>query len=576
MDQMEKPWLAHYDEIVPSTVDYIEAPLFQFLDKAAETNPNERAVIFQNTSIRYKKLKELSETVAANLRDQGIQPGDRVAVMLPNLPQTIIAFWGILKAGAVVVMVNPLYMEKELVHQIRDSQARMLVTLDLLWSKLAPLKESLGIEKYFVTRISEALSFPLNILYDFNNKRNGKFCPIPFDDQTVFPWKKLLQGKKRFCAVIENPKETLAMLQYTGGTTGVSKGVLLTHCNLHMNIQQTLPTLRYASGGKNTFLALLPYFHVYGLSTCLCLPTAVAATIVPYPRFVPHDVLVGVQKYKATILPGAPSIYIALLQQKDLSKFDLTSIRMCISGSAPMPVEYLKKFTEVTGACMIEGYGLSEASPITHLNPIRKANKSGSIGVPLPDTEARIVDMEVGILPVPTGCPGELIIRGPQVASGYWNRPDETANTFRNGWLYTGDIAIMDEEGYFTIVDRKKDMIVVGGYNVYPREIDEVLHEHPLVKEAVSVGISHPTRGETIKAYIVPVEGATLTKEDIISHCRKRLANYKMPRQVEFREELPKTLVGKILRRALIAEEQQKFSSGPETESIKSEREKAD
>lgn len=565
MDQMEKPWLAHYDEIIPSTLSYTEAPLFQFLDHAADTSPNERAIVFQNTTIRYKKLRELSEIVAANLRDAGVQPGDRVALMLPNLPQTIIAFWGILKAGAVVVMVNPLYMEKELVHQLRDSQAKILITLDLLWSKLEPLKEKLGIEKYFITRIAEALSFPLNILYNFNNKRNGKFSPIPFDDQMIFPWKKLIQGKERFCAVIANPKETLAMLQYTGGTTGVSKGVLLTHGNLHTNIQQILPILRYASKGKNTFLGLLPYFHVYGLNTCLCLPTAVAATIVPYPRFVPHDILVGIQKYKATILPGAPSIYIALLQQKDLGKYDLTSVRMCISGSAPMPVEYLKKFTEVTGASMIEGYGLSEASPITHLNPVRKANKPGSIGIPLPDTEARIVDMEVGLLPVPTGCPGELIIRGPQVSSGYWNRPDETANTFRNGWLYTGDIAIMDEDGYFRIVDRKKDMIVVGGYNVYPREIDEVLHEHPLVKEAVSVGISHPTRGETIKAYIVPVQGATITKEEIIAHCRKRLANYKMPRQVEFRDELPKTLVGKILRRALIAEEEQKFSSESKT-----------
>lgn len=571
MDPKEKPWLAHYNETVPATLRYKEGPLFQLLDDAAQTHPSERAIIFQNTNIRYKKLQELAETVAANLRAEGIQPGDRVALMLPNLPQTIIAFWGILKAGAVVVMTNPLYMEKELVHQMKDSQARALITLDMLWSKLEPLKDRLGLEKYFVTKISEALSFPLNLLYEFNNKRNRKTCSVPFDGQSILPWKRLLQGKKRLSVAIENPKETLAMLQYTGGTTGVSKGVLLTHANLYTNIQQTLPTLRYASEGKNTFLALLPYFHVYGLSTCLCLPTAVAATIVPYPRFVPHDVLVGIEKYKATILPGAPSIYIALLQQKDLAKFDLTSIRMCISGSAPMPVEYLKKFTEITGARMIEGYGLSEASPITHLNPILKSNKPGSIGIPLPDTEARIVDMDVGILPVPAGCPGELIIRGPQVASGYWNRPDETANTFRNGWLYTGDIAIMDEDGYFAIVDRKKDMIVVGGYNVYPREIDEVLHEHPLVKEAVSVGISHPTRGETIKAYIVPVEGATLTKEEIISHCRKRLANYKMPRQVEFRDELPKTLVGKILRRALVAEEQEKFAAGRHMQSCHAE-----
>ena len=561
MDSMEKPWTVHYNEAVPPTLTYQDAPLFQFLDDAADSHPNKRAVIFQNTTIRYKKLRELSERVAANLRAEGIQPGDRVAVMLPNLPQTIIAFWGILKAGAVAVMTNPLYMDKEIVHQMRDSQSRALVTLDLLWPKLEPLKDHLGIEKYFVTRISEALSFPLNLLYEFNGKRSGVSRSIPFDGRTVLPWKHLLQGKKRFSIALEKPKETLAMLQYTGGTTGVSKGVLLTHANLHVNIQQILPTLHHASSGANTFLALLPYFHVYGLSTCLCLPTAVAATIVPYPRFAPLDVLKGIQKYRATILPGAPSIYIALLQQKNLSKFDLTSLRLCISGSAPMPVEYLKKFADITGARIIEGYGLSEASPITHLNPILKANNPGSIGIPLPDTDARIVDMENGSTPVPVGCPGELIIRGPQVASGYWNRPDETAGAFRNGWLYTGDIAVMDENGYFSIIDRKKDMIVVGGYNVYPREIDEVLHEHPLVKEAVSVGIPHPTRGETIKAYIVPIKGAQLAKEDIIAHCRKRLANYKIPRQVEFRDELPKTTVGKILRRALLADEQRKSFS---------------
>ncbi len=560
------PWLGHYDEGVPASIEYEDIALYTYLDRAAQSHPNRTAVIFKNLRISYKKLQTMAEVLAANLRKQGVAPGDRVSIMMPNLPQTIIAFWGALKAGAVVVMTNPLYMEKELVHQIEDSGAQHMIAIDLVWPKLEKLRDKLPIKKYFITRISESLKFPLNLLFTLKSRREGTLQQIPFDGTSVMPWKVLMDGKERLSVPVDDPAQTLALLQYTGGTTGIAKGVMLTHRNLAVNVQQCSAMLNSLSAQEHTFLGLLPYFHVFGLTVCLAFPTLLHSTVIPFPRYVPKDVLDGIQKYKPTIFPGAPSVYISLMQQKDISKYDLTCIDYCISGSSPMPVEQMKKFAKLTGANIIEGFGLTEASPVTHLNPIDSVHKAGSIGVPFPDTEARIVDMEVGSVPLPAGKIGELVIRGPQVMQGYWNRPDETASTLRNGWLYTGDIATMDDDGYFFIVDRKKDMIIVGGYNVYPREIDEVLYEHPKVQEAVTVGVPHPTRGEIIKAYVVPKAGERLTKGEIIAHCREQLANYKLPKQVEFREELPKTIVGKVLRRALRAEEEQRITDSKESQ----------
>jgi long-chain acyl-CoA synthetase len=476
------------------------------------------------------------------------------------VPQTIISFWGALKAGAVVVMTNPLYMEKELVHQIHDSGARQMIALDLLWPKLEKLQDKLDIERYHVTSIGDCLGFPLKQLYNFKTKREGTRPAVPYDGQ-VRPWKDLLRGKERLSHPVADPRQDVALLQYTGGTTGISKGVMLSHFNLTVNASQCSAMLHGLGKQNEVMLGLLPYFHVYGLTVNLLFATAIQATLIPFPRYVPKDVLVATQKLKPTIFPGAPAIYNSLMQQKDVGEYDLSSINYCISGSAPLPVETIKQFKEKADAEIIEGYGLTEASPVTHLNPLNGVRKVGSIGVPFPDTDVQIVDMEVGSVPLPPGKVGEMIIRGPQVMSGYWNRPDETANTLRNGWLYTGDIARMDEDGFFYIVDRKKDMIIQSGYNVYPREIDEVLYEHPKVKEAVAVGVPHPTRGEIIKAYVVVREGESLDKSEIVAHCREKLANYKVPKQVEFRDELPKTFVGKVLRRALRAEEEDKVKA---------------
>lgn len=555
-------WLKHYDQEVSPNLDYETIPLFEILERAAAAHPDRPAIVFNNWTVSFKKLKRLVDLCSANLKKAGVRPGERVAIMLPNCPQTVITYWACLKLGAVVVMTNPLYMEKELVHHFNDSEARTLITLNLLWKRINGLRDKLRLERIFVTSIADCLGFPLNILYTLKSRREYKLEAIPYDGSSVLPWKGLL-GR----APIEDPHpvdpvKDLAALQYTGGTTGVSKGVMLTHANLCYNAQQAKAVLHTIKESGEVMLGLLPFFHIYGLTVCVNFGTLIGATLVPMAKFVPLDVLKTIDKRRPTIFPCAPSIFIAMLQQKNLEKYDLSSVRYCVSGSAPMPVPVMEKFNSLTnGANIVEGFGLTEAAPITHLNPLRGNSKNGSIGLPFPDTDAAIVDMEVGSLPLPVGKIGELVIRGPQVMQGYWNRPDETASVLRNGWLYTGDIAYMDEDGYFFIVDRKKDLIITGGYNVYPREIDEVLHEHPAVKEAVSVGIKHPTRGEIIKAYVVLKEGQTLTKTEVLAYCREKLANYKVPKQVEFRDDLPKSIVGKVLRRVIREEEERR---GPE------------
>ncbi len=563
----DRPWLASYDEGVAHDITPFDGPLYGLLDEAARKNPRSIACIFQNTKISYAQLQERAEIFAASLRDMGVQHGDRVAIMLPNIPQTIIAFWGIMKAGAVAVMINPLYMEKEIIHHIQDCGAKHIVVLDLLWPKISALRTRLNLEKYIVTGIAEALSFPLNWLYSFREKRQKNAVSIPYGKH-ILPWKHMFQTKERYSADHEITPQTLALLQYTGGTTGLPKGVMLSHGNVGSNCRQIVTIIQKIAEEKLSFVSLLPFFHVYGLSVGLIIPTALSACVLPMPRYVPQDVLKIIKKHKPTVFPGAPSVYASLMQQKNLSSFDLSCIKLCISGSAPLSAEHYKRFQEITGAAIVEGYGLTEASPITHINPLSaQGRRIASIGLPLPGTEARIVDTEAGSLNVPTGKLGELIIRGPQVMSGYWNKPDETASALRNGWLYTGDLATMDKEGYFHIMDRKKDMVIVGGYNVYPREIDEVLLEHPHILEAVAVGIEDETRGESIKAYVVLKPNVSLSRADVTAWCRKKLASYKVPRSVEFRDELPKTIVGKVLRRALREEEEQKRLAADNTSS---------
>ncbi|NMC49624.1 MAG: long-chain fatty acid--CoA ligase, partial [Desulfovibrio sp.] len=371
------------------------------------------------------------------------------------------------------------------------------------------------------------------------------------DGRTVFPWKALFRGTARYSAPDLDPKSDVAVLQYTGGTTGLAKGAMLTHFNLMANIRQARTVLRGVGHTAEVFLGLLPYFHIYGLTVCVNLAVACGATMVPIARFLPAQTVKIIAKTRPTIFPGAPSVYAALLRQPGATREALGSIRYCVSGSAPMSGELLSRFSELTGARILEGYGLTEASPITHLNPLEGVRKPGSIGLPFPGTEARIMDMETGTRELGDGEAGELAVRGPQVMAGYWNRPDDTARVLRDGWLFTGDLAVRDQDGYYFILDRKKDLILCGGYNVYPREIEEVLAGHPEVREACAVGVSHPTRGEAVKVFVVPEDGCSPSKAAILGYLRERLAGYKIPKYVEFRTELPKTLVGKVLRRAL-------------------------
>lgn len=553
------PWWRHFEGRELPDTNFAQRSLQSYLDEAAERSPERKAVIFQNYTLTYSQLREKAENFAAALRLRGVQSGDRVALMLPNIPQTVIAIWGVLKAGAVAVMTNPLYMEKELTHHFEDSEARILVTLDLLWPKIAALRSKLNLRLCVVTRVADGLSFPLSWLQPWKAKREGHLPEVPYDDQQIIPWRTFMNTRERFAEDVENPAETLAFLQYTGGTTGFSKAAMLTHQNFSAQMQILESIIGAPEDKRYTFLSILPFFHVFGLAGNVLLPTLYAAATIPVPRYTPGDLLRTIDKYRPNFFIGTPSVYISLMQQKDIAKYNLRCIEMCISGSAPFPLEAMRRFQDITGTNLTEGFGLTEASPCVTANPIYGLQKTGSIGVALPGTEVRITDLETGERVLGDNEVGELSVRGPQVMQGYWNRQDESAATLRDGWLYTGDIAYRDADGYYFIVDRKKDMAIVGGYNVYPREIDEVLYEHPKVAEAVAVGVPHQTRGEILKAYVVTKPGETLTVPELVTHCREKLANYKVPKFFEFREELPKTMVGKVLRRVLREEEERKL-----------------
>ena len=575
MTDIAAAWKDHLAEGAPLYSEFEYRSVQSYLDEAAAKYGSRKAVTFQNLTYTYKQLKDKAEAFAASLREHGLQTGDRVAIMMPNIPQTIIAFWGAMKAGAVVVMTNPLYMEKELTHHFSDSSPKFLIMLDLFWNKIQPLRDRLNVGTYVVSRIADGLAFPLNLLQPLQAKRQHNYPHVDFDDKTVITWKSMIKTRKRYTEECADPKNTVALLQYTGGTTGFSKGAMLSHSNLTCQLQQLIKLLQHdASREAHCFLSILPFFHVLGLVGNVILPCAYAASTIPVPRYSPHDVLELIKKHRPSFFVGAPSVYISLMQQKDVANYDLTCIQYCISGSSPFPQAAMKQFQDMTHAKITEGFGLTEASPCVTANPLYKTQKIGSVGIPLPDTEVVIMSLEDGKTQLGDNQSGEICARGPQIMMGYWNHPEETAATLADGWLHTGDIGYRDSDGYYFIVDRKKDMAIVGGYNVFPREIDEVLHEHPKIKEAVSLSVPHKTRGEMLKAYIVVKDGAKLSTAELAKFCREKLASYKVPRVFEFRDELPKTLVGKVLRRALREEEEKKLAA--ELEADKATENKAE
>lgn len=556
MPQPGQPWSKSYDPEVPHTLNYPQITLCALLDQTAQQQPQKTALIFFGKSITYEQLRQHINSVAAALQQNGIKPGDLVALLLPNCPQYIISYYAILTIGAVVVPVNPLLTVSELVHVVQDSGVRAAICLDLLAEKLGQVQERCHaagntrlLENIYYTSLRDFLPFPLNVLYPLKQK-------LPPGVKA-----RLAAGKK-FTDLLKSssPPEPVppadihhdtAVLIYTGGTTGKPKGIMLSHYALVVNAHQGIAWVQMSAREQDILLAVLPIFHGFGMSVCMNAPLLAGGTTVLLPRYDAGEILQTIHRHRPTLFAGVPTMYIGLINHPQLSRFDLSSLRGCFVGAAPMAPEIKRRFETLTGARLMEGYGLTEAVTAKSANPYRGVNKTGSIGIPFPDTLFRIVDVETGKQELSPREIGELVLQSPDLMLGYYNNPEETAATIRNGWLHTGDLGYMDEDGYFFIVERKKDLIITGGFNVYPREVEDVLYQHPAVQEASVIGVPDDYRGEAVKAFIALKEGASAEQDQIIDFCRQHLVAYKVPRQVEFCEELPKTAIGKILKRTL-------------------------
>jgi long-chain acyl-CoA synthetase len=570
MPETTAPWLDNYPPGVPEHVELPKASLAGLLEDAARDFPHAPALHFEGRTISYAQLHQQARRFSGVLAGLGVGRGTRVGLILPNCPQAVVALFGALRLGATVVQNNPLYTERELGHQLADAGVEVLVCLDLTYERVKALRPRTSIREVIVTSVLDELPGLKRRLAPYTRKGKAASAPIG-KDEPVKRWRDLLGSAPEVPELAEvDADRDLALLQYTGGTTGVSKGVMLTHANLRANVEQVRAWFPDADPGREVMMAVLPFFHVYGLTVCLLLGLRIGAALVLLPRFDLDGVLSAVDKYRPTLFPGVPTMYVAINNAVEKGGHDLSSIKACLSGAAALPLEVAERFERFSGGRLVEGYGLSESSPVAIANPIYGKRKAGTIGMPIPDTLARVADPDDPSQTMPVGEPGELALAGPQVMLGYWNRPDETAQVVKDGWLLTGDMAVMDEEGYFSIVDRKKDLIIAGGYNVYPREVEEVLYEHPKVLEVAVAGVPDSYRGEIVKAFVVLRSGEQATTDELREFAKARLAGYKVPRAVEFRDELPKTLIGKVLRRALVEEEQarqekQKAESGAET-----------
>ncbi len=550
-----KPWVKFYEPGVPETVEIPSHTLHESLTMAAEKFPNNTAIIFFDHKMTYRELDTAATKFAAALQGLDVKKGDRVMIYMPNTPQFVIAFYGILRAGAIVVPTNPQYVPRELAYQATDSGSETIVALTMNWKTIREARAQTPLKRVILCNIKEYFPPLLKFLFTVAKEKKEGHRPDVRGEPGMYDFQTLLKQAGNFKPV-DVKQEEVAVLGYTGGTTGVSKGAMLSHRNLVAQAVITLAWFVERQPGKDVFMGALPLFHSFGM-TCVLntgVHEAAAMILVPNPRDLP-SVLKAAHKHRPTIFSGVPTMYAAINNYKDLKQFDLTSIKSCTSGAAPLPEQVQKTFERITGGKLVEGFGLTETCSPTHVNPMSGTRKIGTIGVPLPNTLSKIVDPVTGA-DLPIGQVGEIAINSPQVMLGYWNKPDETAKVMLPGdFFLTGDLGTMDEEGFFKVVDRKKDMFIVGGFNVYPREIEEVLYQHPKVLEAAAVGIPDIQRGDNVKAYIVLKPGETATAEEILDYCRQNLTRYKVPREVEFRDALPKTLVGKILRRTLREEE---------------------
>ncbi len=550
----DRPWLKHYDPPVPHTLEYPQMPLHRFLEEQAERNGDHPCTMFKGATLSYRQVNQMADRLAAGLVKLGVKRGQPIGIFMPNTPQFVIAFYAILKAGGVVVATNPLYSPREIEHQLNDAGVEIMLVMSNFYGRINEVRSKTGLKTLVVTNIKEYLPGLLAFLFGLTKeKKEGHYVTLAPGDLWM---KDVIAGNAPLPPLAIGPDD-LALFQYSGGTTGLSRAAMATHANLVANTVQLRAWLHTARDGKEVMLLAIPLFHVYGLVAGMSFGVRIGASLVmiPNPRDL-HDLLGSIQKCRPTLFPGVPTLYNAINNHPDViaGKVNMGSIRACISGSAPLLLETKERFEKLTGGKLFEGYGLSEAPTATHCNPFGGLNKEGSIGMPLPDVECRIISLDDGVTALGPGEEGELVLRGPQVMRGYHNMPTETTNTLRDGWLFTGDIARMDEQGYFYIVDRKKELIKAGGFQVWPREIEEVLAQHPAVLEVAAAGVPDAYRGETVKAWVVLRPGETVTEEDLKAFCRDKLARFKVPTQIAFRAELPKTTVGKVLRRELVRE----------------------
>lgn len=549
-------WHDRYDEGVPRQLDYPEVPLFHFLEESARRFPEKPCTIFKGAQISYQEMNNLTDRLAAGLVDLGVQKGDRVGILIPNTPQFVMAYFAVLKAGGVVAATNPMYTEREIKHQANDSGMKLMIVMSNYYEKLKNVQPETGIKQLVVTNIKESLPGFTALLFTLLKEKPGGFR-VRLRDNDLWMPEVIARYQSEDRPALEIGPEDMAIFQYSGGTTGIPKAAIGLHKNLVANTIQILHWITSADQGEEVVLMAIPLYHVYGMVAGMNYGLASASTLVmvPDPRDL-KDLLGNLEKYKTTIFPAVPALYNAINNYQPVrdGKYDLSAIKACISGSAPLMRETKETFEELTGGVVFEGYGLSEAPTATHCNPNLGENRTGSIGLPFPDVDARIIDLDDEVTELPPGQIGELVIKAPQVFKGYHNMPTETRNALRDGWLYTGDIGRMDDEGYFYLVDRKKEVIKPGGFQVWPREVEEIIQDHPAIQEAAVAGVPDPHRGETVKAWLVPASGEKVDLDDLKKWCGERMAKYKIPTEFEIRDQLPRTHVGKLLRRELVKE----------------------
>lgn len=551
----DRPWIKNYDAGVPHHIEYPQVPFVRVFENAVNKYPETPCTIFKGAKISYREMNELTDRLAAGLSSIGIKKGDRVGIFMPNTPQFVMAFFAVVKLGAIAVATNPLYSAREIEHQVNDAAVEVMIVMSNFYNLIKEVQPKTKIRTVVITNLKETLPPILGFLFTLTGKEKKGGFSVQLGEGDLWMQDLINRFKAEDRPKVEVSSNDVALFQYSGGTTGLSKGAIALHSNLVANALQIRHWMVDAEEGNEIVLMAIPLFHVYGLVAGMCFAIQIGASMVmiPNPRDL-KDVLENIQKYKATLFPGVPTLYNAINNHPDVlaGKYNLESIKACISGSAPLMRETKEKFEGLTGGVVFEGFGMSETPTATHCNPLKGENRTGSIGMPLSDVDARIISLDDEVTVLGPGEVGELVIKGPQVFKGYHNMPTETANALRDGWLYTGDIARMDEDGYFYIVDRKKELIKPGGYQVWPREVEEVISDHPKVLEVGVAGIPDPYRGETVKAWVVVKPGESLSEEEVKEWCKDRLAKFKVPTHVEFRGELPKTTVGKILRRELV------------------------